>query len=104
MMDGLTSYCQFVDMTWTEEAERAFQELLDRLAPTQLMPNIDIMTRIFSAQNGSRAEEQSEFSDLEDIYKPREPLEIQEGDLELASNFLNSLGEDLMEDDVLDFL
>ena len=51
-----------------------------------------------------QAKEQSEFSDLEDIYKPREHLEIQEGDLDLASNFLNSLGEDLMENDILDFL
>ena len=63
----------------------------------------DLEDKIVPQASEVQAEEQSEFSDLEDIYKPREHLEIQ-GDLDLASNFLNSLGEDLMENDVLDFL
>ena len=63
----------------------------------------DFEDKIVLQASKVQAEEQPEFSDLEDIYKPREHLEIQ-GDLDLASNFLNSLGEDLMENDVLDFL
>ena len=78
------------------EEERVQHQVMDSEA--------DLEDKIVPQDSEVQAEEQSEFSDLEDIYKPREPLEIQEGDLELASNFLNSLGEDLMEDDVLDFL
>ena len=78
------------------EEERVQHEIMDSEA--------DLEDKIVPQASEVQAEEQSEFSDLEDIYKPREHLEIQEGDLDLASNFLKSLGEDLMENDVLDFL
>ena len=48
-------------------------------------------------------EERSEFSDFDNIYDDKH-VEIPEADLDMASNFLNSLGEDLMEEDILQFL
>ena len=51
--------------------------------------------------------EDEEKSDvfLEDIYAPlEEPVEIQAGDIERAENFLDSLGNDLMESDFLELL
>ena len=57
-------------------------------------------------EGGAVAEkENSQLSDLEDIFEPREErVEIQAGDIERAENFLDSLGEDLMESDFLEFL
>ena len=48
--------------------------------------------------------QQSEFSDFDNIFEDKKPLEIHEEDLDMASNFLNSLGENLMEEDILEFL
>ena len=51
-----------------------------------------------------QAEERSELSQLENIYEHKKPLEIPEKNLDMTSNFLNSLREDLMENDILKFL
>ena len=47
--------------------------------------------------------ERSEFSDFDNNYDDK-PVKIPDADLDMASNFLNSLGEDLMEEDILQFL
>ena len=41
---------------------------------------------------------------FEDIYQPKKTVEIEPGDLDEVSNFLDSLGEDVMESDILEFL
>ena len=48
-----------------------------------------------------QSRERSEFSELENIYDPKKRLEISEEDLDMVLNVLNSLGEDLMESDIL---
>ena len=48
-------------------------------------------------------EELSELSDFDNIYDDK-PVQIPEADLDMASNFLNSFGEELMEEDILQFL
>ena len=48
-------------------------------------------------------EERSEFSDFDNNYDDK-PVEIPDADLDMASNFLKSLGEDLMQEDILQFL
>ena len=47
---------------------------------------------------------QLSYDVFEDIYQPKETVEIEPGDLDGVSNFLDSLGEDVMESDILEFL
>ena len=43
------------------------------------------------------------FSELENIYEPKKPPEIPKEVLDMTSNFLNLLGKDIMENDILEF-
>ena len=57
-------------------------------------------------KDGDVEVEEFQLSDdvFEDIYQPKKTVEIEPGDLDGVSNFLDILGEDVMESDILEFL
>ena len=64
----------------------------------------DLEDKVVPEDSDVQAEERSDLSELENIYEPKNPLEISEEDLDIVSNFLHSLGEDFMQNDILEFL
>ena len=68
--------------------------------PKMVYSEAKLEDKVVPKSSQVQAEDRSEFSELENIYDPKKRLEISEADLDMVLNFLNSLGEDLMENDI----